>query len=101
MSFSEMKQIDWRKVKPLNNPTIARMLLIAIGIFTTIDVGEAIISQKYWVYINYVGVRRFAGAIGEDISWCLGQKHQENKKRCMRIFIGFHIRKLTIKFMKE
>jgi hypothetical protein len=70
-SFAKMKQIDWDKVKPLNNPTIARMLLIATGVFTTVDVGEAIITQKYWVSINYVGVGRFAIAIGEDISWCL------------------------------
>lgn len=70
-SFAKMKQIDWSKVKPLNNPTIARMLTIATGVFTTVDVGEAILTQKYWVSINYVGVGRFAVAIGEDVSWCL------------------------------
>jgi hypothetical protein len=70
-SFAEMKQIDWGKVKPLNNPTIARMLTIANGVFTTVDIGEAIVTQKYWVSINYVGVGRFAIAIGEDVSWCL------------------------------
>lgn len=70
-SFAEIKQIDWDKVKPLNNPTIARMLTIATGVFTTIDVGEAIVTQKYWVSINYVGVGRFTVAIGEDVSWCL------------------------------
>ena len=70
-SFAEMNQIDWDKVKPLNNPTIARMLTIATGVFTTVDVGEAIVTQKYWVSINYVGVGRFAVAIGEDVSWCL------------------------------
>jgi hypothetical protein len=59
-SFAEMKQIDWGKVKPLNNPTIARMLTIATGVFTTVDVGEAIVTQKYWVSVNYVGVGRFA-----------------------------------------
>ncbi len=70
-SLVDLKQIDWEKVKPLNNPTIARMLTIATGVFTTIDVGEAVITQKYWVSINYVGVGRFAVAIGEDVSWCL------------------------------
>ena len=29
------------------------------------------ISQKYWVSVNYVGVGRFAVAIGEDVSWAL------------------------------
>ena len=70
-SLSDMKKIDWDRVKPLNNPTIARMLTIATGVFTTIDIGEAAITQKYWLSINYVGVGRFAVAIGEDVSWCL------------------------------
>lgn len=70
-SFAEMKLIDWDKVKPVNNPTIARMLTIGTGVFTTVDVGEAIVTQKYWVSINYIGVGRFAVAIGEDVSWCL------------------------------
>lgn len=70
-SLADLKQIDWGKVRPLNNPTITRMLTIATGVFTTVDVGEAIITQQYWVSINYVGVGRFAVAIGEDVTWCL------------------------------
>ncbi len=70
-SLDDMKQIAWDKVKPTNNPTIARMLTIATGVFTTIDVGEAIINQKYWVSVNYVGVGRFAVAIGQDVAWFL------------------------------
>jgi len=70
-SIADLKQIDWGIVKPLNNPTIARMLTIATGVFTAVDVGEAIITQKYWVSINYVGVGRFTVAIGEDVAWCL------------------------------
>jgi hypothetical protein len=69
--ISDIRRIDWNRVKPLNNPTIARMLTIATGIFTTLDIGEALISQKYWVSINYIGVGRFAVAIDEDVSWCL------------------------------
>ena len=70
-SIEDMKQIDWKSVKPANNPTIARMLTVATGVFTLIDVGEAVATQKYWVSINYVGVGRFAVAIGEDVNWCL------------------------------
>lgn len=47
------------------------MLTVATGVFTIVDLGDAIISQKYWVSINYVGVGRFAVAIGEDVSWGL------------------------------
>jgi len=70
-SIDDFKQIHWEKVKPAGNPTIARMLTIATGVFTTVDIGEAVVSQKYWVNINYVGVGRFAIAVGEDVSWCL------------------------------
>ena len=82
-SISVMNQINWDNVKPLNNPTIARMLTISTGVFTTIDVGEAVITQKYWVSINYVGVGRFAIAIGEDVSWCLKAR---NSKRIKQVY---------------
>lgn len=82
-SISDMNQINWDNVKPLNNPTIARMLTISTGVFTTIDVGEAVITQKYWVSINYVGVGRFAIAIGEDVTWCLKTR---NSKRIKQVY---------------
>lgn len=77
-SVTGLKQIEWSKVKPLNNPTISRMLTISTGVFTTVDVGEAIIAQKYWVSINYVGIGRFAVAIGEDVTWCLKARNIKN-----------------------
>lgn len=67
----DMKKIDWNSVKPVNNPTITRMLIVSTGVFTALDVGEAIATKKYWVSINYVGVGRFAVAIGSDVSWGL------------------------------
>ena len=70
-SLDEIRHVNWCNVIPAGNPTIARMLTIATGVFTTVDVGDAIISQKYWVSINYVGIGRFAVAIGEDVSWGL------------------------------
>lgn len=80
-SISDMNQINWVNVKPLNNPTIARMLTISTGVFTTVDVSEAIITKKYWVSINYVGVGRFAIAIGEDVSWCLKARNVKQIKQ--------------------
>lgn len=67
-NLSDLRHIDWSSVKPAGNPTIARMLTVATGVFTMIDVGESLVSQKYWVSINYVGIGRFAVAIGEDVS---------------------------------
>lgn len=80
-SISDMNQINWNNVKPLNNPTIARMLTISTGVFMTVDVSEAAITQKYWVSINYVGVGRFAIAIGEDVSWCLKARNVKQIKQ--------------------
>ena len=76
--LADMKKIDWNFVKPANNPTIARMLTVSTGVFTALDVGEAVATQKYWVSINYVGVGRFAVAIGSDVSW--GLKARNVKK---------------------
>ena len=70
-SFEELKRIDWQKVKPINNPTLARMLTVSTGVFTAVDIGEAIVSQKYLVSVNYVGIGRFAVAVGQDVAWCL------------------------------
>lgn len=80
-SFSDMKNIDWSKAKPMDNPTIARMLTISTGVFTALDIGEAVISQKYWVSVNYIGVGRFAIAIGEDVSWCLKSRKVKKVKQ--------------------
>ena len=76
--LADMKKIEWSSVKPANNPTIARMLTVSTGVFTALDIGEAIATQKYWVSVNYVGVGRFAVAIGSDVSW--GLKARNVKK---------------------
>ena len=76
--LADMKNIDWNSVKPTDNPTITRMLTVSTGVFTALDIGEAIATQKYWVSINYVGVGRFAVAIGSDVSW--GLKTRNVKK---------------------
>ena len=70
-TFEDLKLIDWESVMPTRNATISRMLTISTGVFTTIDIGESIVTQKLWLSVNYVGVGRFAVAIGQDISWCL------------------------------
>jgi len=77
-NIADMKSIDWNYVKPINNPTIARMITVSTGVFTAVDIGEAIATQKYWVSINYAGIGRFAVAIGSDVSW--GLKARNVKK---------------------
>lgn len=63
-----LKDIDWDSVKPFGNPTITRMLTISSAVFSTVDIAEAVVSQKYFVAVNYIGVGRFAVAIGSEIS---------------------------------
>lgn len=77
-SIGDLKKIDWNKVKPYSNPTLSRMLTISTGVFTTLDIGEALITKKYWISVNYIGVGRFLVAIGSDVSW--GLKARDVKK---------------------
>lgn len=67
-TFDGLKNLDWKKVAPTtkDNPTLMRMLTIATGVFTTVDVAEAVITQKYFLSINYVGVGRFVVAVGAE-----------------------------------
>ncbi|WP_024861708.1 hypothetical protein [Ruminococcus flavefaciens] len=66
-SITDLIKIDFDKVKPYDNPTLTRMLTVATGVFTTVDIAEAVISQKYFVSVNYIGIGRFAIAIGSEM----------------------------------
>lgn len=74
--------IDWNKIKPWNNRTIARMLTIATGTFSAADLLDAAIRSAvenggniynpklyadFVLRINFVGLGRFAIAAGTDI----------------------------------
>lgn len=66
-AFSDIKDLPWEEVKPFGNPIITRMLTIATGVFTAIDITDAVVSQKYFVSVNYIGVGRFTVALGEEM----------------------------------
>lgn len=70
-TIEDMRRISWENVKPFGNPTIDRMLTIATGVFTNVDVAAAAASETWWLSVNYVGVCRFAVAVGKDVSWSL------------------------------
>ncbi len=65
--FDDFSKLDWEVVKPYGNPTIMRMLTIATGVFTAVDVTEAVVTQKYFVSVNYVGLGRFTVALGNEV----------------------------------
>lgn len=69
--LNDFDKISWKNVAPINSPTITRMLTVATGVFTTVDIAEAVITQKYWVSINFIGVIRFAVAVRGELAWSL------------------------------
>ena len=77
---SSFECVDWNKVIPMKNRTITRMLTIATGTFTAVDMADAAIrsavksggnpaafATNFVLRINFVGVGRFAVAVATDI----------------------------------
>lgn len=76
---SVISEIDWESVLPFGNRTIVRMMTIASGTFTAVDMADAAIHAagksggtlpgfvaQMVLRINFVGVGRFAIAVGSD-----------------------------------
>lgn len=66
ISDSGIENLDFDKIKPYKNPTLTRMLTVATGVFTAIDVSQAIVTEQYFVAVNYIGIGRFAVALGSE-----------------------------------
>ena len=92
----EWKNVNWNNVVPWGNRTINRMLTIATGTFTTVDVADAAIRSvvknggnmynpklyaDFVLRINFVGLGRFAIAVGTDIH--MGAKREKLRKERM------------------
>lgn len=85
----EWKSVNWENVIPFRNRTIVRMLTISSGTFTAIDLADAAIRStieagppttpafwsKFVLKINFVGIGRFAIAVGTDVG--MGVKRQK------------------------
>ena len=80
-TLDDFKKIDWDDVKPYNNPTLTRMLTIATGVFTTLDIAEAVVTEKYWVSVNYVGVGRFTLALAAEAKGMLKRRDIEQLRK--------------------
>lgn len=78
---NEEISVHWEHVKPFNNPTIDRMITISSCVFSTVDIGEAVITQKYFVSVNYVGIGRFTLALGKEMSNSLKQRNLKQIKK--------------------
>lgn len=92
----EWEKVNWNKIVPWGNRTINRMLTIATGTFTTVDVADAAIRSvvknggnvynpklyaDFVLRINFVGLGRFAIAVGTDIH--MGVKREKLRKERM------------------
>lgn len=96
--YKEKKSLDrleWKNIIPFKNRTIIRMLTISTGTFTTIDLADAAIrsavknagqvaSPTFWkdfiLRVNFVGIGRFAIAIGTDVGMGMKKSALENKR---------------------
>ncbi len=87
-TFRDLKDLDWRKIMPFKNRTLARMLTISSGTFMAVDMGDAAIRAyknaapaaaggpvvtsvafvtTFLLRVNYVGIGRFAIAVVSDV----------------------------------
>ena len=79
-SLSDMEKLDWAKILSSKDPALARMLTVATGVFTTVDISEAVATGSV-VAVNFIGVARFAVAIGQDVSAGLYARNIKKLKR--------------------
>ena len=92
-----LKEVNWSKTVPFGNRTIARMLTISSGTFMTVDLADAAIRSatnptsvsvptffaNMVLRVNFVGIGRFAIAVGTDV----GMGVKKGKLRNERIIL--------------
>ena len=79
-SIRELDSIDFKKINPFNNRSVARMVSVSLATMMTIDLADAVIesifksqgdktlfASNFFVRINYVGVARIILAISTDV----------------------------------
>lgn len=88
----DVKKIEWKKVIPFNNRTIVRMMTIATGTFTAIDMADAAIHSaeksvgvteffsNMILRVNFVGVGRFAVAVVSDVGMGVSRSLKRNER---------------------
>lgn len=106
-SFSE---IDWQRVLPFKNRTIARMITIASGTFCAVDMADAGIraaiksggelsafATNFLLRVNFVGVGRFAVAVCTDVA--MGIKRADYIDKRMHLYNAqIHLGNATVSY---
>ena len=89
-----LAELDWKEILPVNNRTIVRMMTVATGTFTAIDMADAAVRSaiksggftnpaflsNMILRVNFVGIGRFAIAIVTDVGMGI-KKHRLTKQR--------------------
>lgn len=92
-NLSDLKNIEWKNTLPFKNRTIVRMLTISTGTFTAIDLADAAIRSaiksggltpaflsNFVLRVNFVGIGRFAIAVGTDVGMGVKRNQLRNKR---------------------
>ncbi|AFS77512.1 hypothetical protein Curi_c04370 [Gottschalkia acidurici 9a] len=92
-----LKHIEWKKTLPFKNRTIVRMMTIATGTFTAIDLADAGIRAviksggfnpatlgNFILRVNFVGIGRFAIAVTTDVAMGIKKSKKENERIRLR-----------------
>ncbi len=95
---NSLTDIDWKEVLPVCNRTIVRMMTIASGTFTAIDMADAAIRSaidskgvsnpaflsNMILRVNFVGVGRFTVAVATDVG--MGVKKSIKRNERMKLY---------------
>lgn len=88
----DVREVEWKKVIPFNNRTIVRMMTIATGTFTAIDMADAAVHaatksvdvstffSNMLLRVNFVGVGRFAIAVTSDVGMGISRSVKRNQR---------------------
>lgn len=95
--YNNFYDMDWENVFPFGNRTVERMMTIATGTFTAVDMADATIRgaaksggtatgffKEFVLRVNFVGVGRFAIAVGTDVG--MGVKRNRLRNERMEIY---------------
>lgn len=96
--------INWRNVIPFGNRTVERMMTIASGTFVAFDVADAAIRSGGFnanciLRINFVGIGRFAIALGTDVAMGM-KKHKKEAERSEALSEYINLANIKIYYRK-
>lgn len=93
----DFSKIEWKSTLPWKNRTVVRMLTIATGTFTIVDLADAairaglkskgaapIFATELLLRVNFVGVGRFTIAVGTDVY--MGAKRSTLRNKRMGLY---------------